>query len=117
MDTVKWGKASCTVDVASVAPRTLRNKSREESAATYEALKTVAGMSKTGCIVLYRSNETRFEQMHLRHPVLRSTEFDVFYGVDCKFVPGPIRRDFTITSDSSQQELKGGMVCISRFHS
>jgi hypothetical protein len=99
----------------------LRNKSHGESQAIYDALEAIAEMSRAGAAILYRSDETTFEGMNLRHPTLRGTEFDVFSGVDCKFVRGPLRRDFTITSDSSREELKGewyqflGSIRDSRF--
>jgi hypothetical protein len=105
--TVKWGNIIGTVDVAAAKIRTLAGKSQEESNSIYDALKSIAMMSKAGSVVLCRSNETTFEEMHLRRPSLKGSGYDVFRGVDCRFVHGPLRRDFTITSDSSKQELKG----------
>jgi hypothetical protein len=70
--TVKWGEIFVTADVTTNQPRKLRNKTPEESAAIYGALKTIAVMSKEGRVTLYRSNETRFEEMHLHGPSLRA---------------------------------------------
>ena len=105
--TVKWGEIFVTADVATEQPRKLRNKTQEKSDAIYDALKAIAVMSKEGRVILYRSNETQFEEMHLRRPSLRGTELDAFSGIDVEFVHGPLRRDFTITAHSSREELKG----------
>jgi hypothetical protein len=101
-----WANMRLTLRVWTLGRRKLRGKSHEESDAIYRDLEEIAGLTKNGCATVYDSDETFFESLYLKPPILRGTPFDVFRGVERKFVRGPMHRTYVIEGSFSKEHAK-----------
>jgi len=92
----RWANRVVTLNVATPVPRNLRNQTKEQSEATYEALKLIGGMAKKGRVLLYESDEVLLERLNFRPATLSGTEFDTFQGVPHQRARAPLTRTFVI---------------------
>jgi hypothetical protein len=102
--TGRWANAEVTLNVWTPVRRRLTGKTQVESEAIYSAFAELARMSINGDVTLCNSDETFFESLYLKLPILRGTPFDALRGVKPKLVRGPLRRTYVIGAGYSRHE-------------
>lgn len=80
-------------------PRTLRNKTLEQSSSIYDSLERIGRMARGGLLTLYESDETLAEFLNFRPAGFGLGRFDLFRDVKIQHVRAPLPRGFRIDMD------------------